>query len=221
MGAWQPKLPHWAGLSFPAYNGGLFAADPALDALHVTDAVCASFKDRVNYEYRPNGGATWSSTLADGLLPGTGPPLACFAPESRCFPRFAWSLGRWRPHSLFPIGQNRQNRADSRAEEMPGQAEHLRVANLVDPDSPAVTVGLWLQQDIPADQPSPGGVVQRNTPPQKPPLEPYEVSRNNFVLGTPNNGGSASEVHIHAVCNRGWPAGSPAGWRSEFKLVGC
>ena len=73
MGAWQPKLPHWAGLSFPAYNGGLFAADPALDALHVTDAVCASFKDRVNYEYRPNGGATWSSTLADGLLPGTGP----------------------------------------------------------------------------------------------------------------------------------------------------
>ena len=58
---------------------------------------------------------------------------------------------------------------------MPGQAEDLRVANLADPDSPAVTVGLWPQQDIRADQPPPGGVNrvrrQRDTPPQEPPLE--------------------------------------------------
>ena len=72
MGAWQPKLQHWAGLNFPAYNGGLFAADPALDALHVPDEVCAPFKDLGDYDYPPSGGATWSSALVGGLLLGTG-----------------------------------------------------------------------------------------------------------------------------------------------------
>jgi hypothetical protein len=51
--------------------------------------------------------------------------------------------------------------------------------------------------------------------------KPYEPSRNNFVLGTPNGRGSASKVHLHVVGSRGWPVGSPAGCRSVFKLVGC
>jgi hypothetical protein len=42
-----------AGLNIPAYNGGLFAADPALDALQVPDEVCAYFKDLGDYDYRP------------------------------------------------------------------------------------------------------------------------------------------------------------------------
>jgi hypothetical protein len=42
-----------AGLNIPAYNGGLFAADPALDALQVPDEVCAHFKDLGDYDYRP------------------------------------------------------------------------------------------------------------------------------------------------------------------------
>ena len=42
-----------AGLNIPAYNGGLFALDPALDALLVRDEVCAHFKDLGDYDYRP------------------------------------------------------------------------------------------------------------------------------------------------------------------------
>jgi SAM-dependent methyltransferase len=42
-----------SGLNIPAYNGGLFAADPALDALQVPDEVCAYFKDLGDYDYRP------------------------------------------------------------------------------------------------------------------------------------------------------------------------
>ena len=42
-----------AGLNIPAYNGGLFALDPALDALQVPDEVCAHFKDLGDYDYRP------------------------------------------------------------------------------------------------------------------------------------------------------------------------
>jgi len=42
-----------AGLNIPAYNGGLFALDPALDALQVPDEVCAHFKDLGEYDYRP------------------------------------------------------------------------------------------------------------------------------------------------------------------------
>jgi hypothetical protein len=43
----------YAGLNIPAYNGGLFALDPALDALQVPDEVCAHFKDLGDYDYRP------------------------------------------------------------------------------------------------------------------------------------------------------------------------
>src|ERR1035438_4992777 len=42
-----------AGLNIPAYNGGLFALDPALDALQVPDEVCANFKELGDYDYRP------------------------------------------------------------------------------------------------------------------------------------------------------------------------
>src|ERR1035437_408625 len=42
-----------AGLNIPAYNGGLFAPDPPLDALPDPDEVCASFKDLGDYDYRP------------------------------------------------------------------------------------------------------------------------------------------------------------------------
>jgi hypothetical protein len=42
-----------AGLNIPAYNGGLSAADPALDALQVPDEVCAHFKELGDYDYRP------------------------------------------------------------------------------------------------------------------------------------------------------------------------
>jgi len=42
-----------AGLNIPAYNGDLFALDPALDALQVPDEVCAHFKELGDYDYRP------------------------------------------------------------------------------------------------------------------------------------------------------------------------
>ena len=42
-----------AGLNIPPYNGGLFASDPALDALQVPDEVCAHFKELGDYDYRP------------------------------------------------------------------------------------------------------------------------------------------------------------------------
>ena len=40
-------------LSIPAYNGGLFADDPVLDALDVPDEVCRYFQDIADYDYRP------------------------------------------------------------------------------------------------------------------------------------------------------------------------
>lgn len=42
-----------AHLKIPAYNGGLFAADPGIDALSVPDDVCACFRDLAEYDYRP------------------------------------------------------------------------------------------------------------------------------------------------------------------------
>jgi hypothetical protein len=40
-------------LNIPAYNGGLFADDPALDRLTVPDEVCRYFQDLAAYDYRP------------------------------------------------------------------------------------------------------------------------------------------------------------------------
>ena len=42
-----------AGLNIPAYNGGLFAADPVLDGLNVPDEVCSYCRDLGDYDYRP------------------------------------------------------------------------------------------------------------------------------------------------------------------------
>jgi hypothetical protein len=42
-----------AGLKIPAYNGGLFAHDSALDTLSVPDAVCGLFRDLAEFDYRP------------------------------------------------------------------------------------------------------------------------------------------------------------------------
>lgn len=40
-------------LDIPPYNGGLFADDPILEQLAVSDSVCAYFRDLGQYEYRP------------------------------------------------------------------------------------------------------------------------------------------------------------------------
>jgi 16S rRNA G966 N2-methylase RsmD len=37
---------------YPAYNGGLFKPDPAIDNLEVTDEMCAEFKKLAKYDYR-------------------------------------------------------------------------------------------------------------------------------------------------------------------------
>ncbi len=42
-----------AALGIHAYNGGLFADDPGLDALRVSDEVCRYFRDLGDYDYRP------------------------------------------------------------------------------------------------------------------------------------------------------------------------
>jgi len=42
-----------AGLKIPAYNGGLFADDPGINALLVPNGVCAIFRDLAGYDYRP------------------------------------------------------------------------------------------------------------------------------------------------------------------------
>jgi hypothetical protein len=42
-----------AALGIHAYNGGLFAEDPLLDRLNVSDEVCAFFRELGDYDYRP------------------------------------------------------------------------------------------------------------------------------------------------------------------------
>ncbi|HPM83476.1 MAG TPA: Eco57I restriction-modification methylase domain-containing protein [Candidatus Anammoximicrobium sp.] len=53
-----------AALGIHAYNGGLFADDPLLDALQVADAVCGYFRDLGAYDYRPAAQAASSGTGA-------------------------------------------------------------------------------------------------------------------------------------------------------------
>ena len=45
-------------LNIPAYNGGLFADDPELERLKVTDEICRYFQDLADYDYRPPHEAT-------------------------------------------------------------------------------------------------------------------------------------------------------------------
>src|SRR4051812_41932282 len=57
-----------AALAISAYNGGLFAEDPVLDSLAVSDDVCRYFKDLGDFDYRPAheaSGAATSGQLID------------------------------------------------------------------------------------------------------------------------------------------------------------
>ena len=60
-----------AALGIHAYNGGLFADDPVLDRLKVSDEVCAYFRELGDYDYRPAhqaaayAPATGNSSLID------------------------------------------------------------------------------------------------------------------------------------------------------------
>lgn len=51
-----------AALGIHAYNGGLFAEDPSLDSLRVSDEVCRYFRDLGDYDYRP----AYQTVLAAG-----------------------------------------------------------------------------------------------------------------------------------------------------------
>lgn len=56
-------------LGIPAYNGGLFAEDPLLDKLRVSDAICAYFKELSTYDYRPaQEVVSWKSARSRGSL---------------------------------------------------------------------------------------------------------------------------------------------------------
>ncbi len=54
-----------AALDIHAYNGGLFADDPKLDSLQVSDEVCGYFRDLGEYEYMPAGEATGEAQVID------------------------------------------------------------------------------------------------------------------------------------------------------------
>jgi hypothetical protein len=54
-----------AALGIHAYNGGLFAADPLLDSLAVSDEVCAHFRNLGDYDYRPSSEATGDTKVID------------------------------------------------------------------------------------------------------------------------------------------------------------
>lgn len=56
-----------ASLDIPAYNGGLFAADPGLDRLEIPDEVFAALARLGDYDYRPSGqaGATAARPVVD------------------------------------------------------------------------------------------------------------------------------------------------------------
>ena len=49
----QRHQPGNAALGIHAYNGGLFADDPVLDSLKVSDEVCGYFRDLGDYDYKP------------------------------------------------------------------------------------------------------------------------------------------------------------------------
>ncbi len=57
-----------AGLNIPAYNGGLFAHDKALDDLKLSDAACGYFRDLGSYDYRPATAVSAETDEAAGKL---------------------------------------------------------------------------------------------------------------------------------------------------------
>lgn len=81
---------------------------------------------------------------------------------------------------------------------MLGQAEDLLGVNQAEARSLADTVGLWLQQDIRADQPSLGGIHQvhrrRETPPWDHALEPaVQAQQEHLRLGQANRRGLSQQ----------------------------
>lgn len=52
-------------LNIHAYNGGLFAPDPVLDALDVSDEVCGYFKELGDYDYKPAHEASGETKVVD------------------------------------------------------------------------------------------------------------------------------------------------------------
>ena len=52
-------------LGIHAYNGGLFADDPVLDSLQVSDQVCGYFRDLGEYDYKPAYEATGETRVID------------------------------------------------------------------------------------------------------------------------------------------------------------
>ena len=54
-----------AALGIHPYNGGLFADDPILDSLKVSDKVCGYFRDLGEYEYKPAYEATGDAKVID------------------------------------------------------------------------------------------------------------------------------------------------------------
>jgi hypothetical protein len=54
-----------AALGIHAYNGGLFADDPILDSLQVSDEVCGYFRDLGEYDYKPAAEATGEGRVID------------------------------------------------------------------------------------------------------------------------------------------------------------
>ncbi|NLY02502.1 MAG: class I SAM-dependent DNA methyltransferase, partial [Rhodopirellula sp.] len=62
-----------AALGIHAYNGGLFAHDPLLENLAISDDVCAYFRELGDYDYRPAHQAAYAPTKLDPS-PATPPP---------------------------------------------------------------------------------------------------------------------------------------------------
>jgi hypothetical protein len=54
-----------AALGIHAYNGGLFADDPVLDALNVSDEVCEYFHELGGYDYKPASEASGETRVID------------------------------------------------------------------------------------------------------------------------------------------------------------
>ncbi len=54
-----------AALGIHAYNGGLFADDPILDAFTVSDQVCGYFRDLGGYDYKPPAQASGETKVID------------------------------------------------------------------------------------------------------------------------------------------------------------
>ncbi|HEV3002973.1 MAG TPA: DNA methyltransferase, partial [Pirellulales bacterium] len=57
-----------AALGIHGYNGGLFADDPLLQRMTVSDAVCGHFRELGSYDYRPPRQAAESATGGGGLI---------------------------------------------------------------------------------------------------------------------------------------------------------